>query len=159
LIRQLSGKWSLAVKFEPDQNMPGGFTGTGEETWRAGPGEFTLLEEERLPSPQGDLYLLGLVWWDGKVKSLQGMECNNQLPSICDLKGALNDITLTWDGKQFAIDELETHNGKKHLWHETWSEITDSSFLQTGDVRESDGQSTRLFTIRGKKIAERSGAK
>ena len=155
LGRAFSGNWSLAVKYAADEKMPNGFTGTGQEIWHAGPGGFTLLEEERLPSPRGDAYLLGVLWWDSGTKKLQGMECNNHLPYTCDLKGALNDITLTWDGKQFAIDERETHNHKTYIWHEAWSEITESSFLQTGDVREPDGRSTRLFTIRGTKVSGR----
>jgi len=32
--------------------------------------------------------------------------------------GALNDITMSWDGKQFVIDEVETStSGKKSIWH------------------------------------------
>ena len=36
------------------------------------------------------------------------------LPYTCDVKGAQNDITMNWDGKQFVIDEIETsETGKK----------------------------------------------
>lgn len=154
LVKALSGKWALKVKFEPSPEMPNGFAASGEETWRPGPGGFTLLEEERLPTPSRDVFLLGVIWWDSQTKSLKGMECNNQLPYTCDLKGGLNDITLSWDGKQFTIEEWETHGSKKTLWHEAWSDITPTSFTQTGDVRQSDGSSTRLFTMRATKIAE-----
>ncbi len=51
LIKVLSGKWSISVKFEPNPAMPNGAVGAGEETWRAGPGGFTFLDEERLPTP------------------------------------------------------------------------------------------------------------
>ena len=36
-----------------------------------------------------------------------------------DPKGALNDIALTWDGKRFQIDEIETHDGKRTVWQST----------------------------------------
>lgn len=156
LIKALSGKWSVSVKFEPNSAMPAGADGTGEETWRAGPGGYTLLEEEHVPTPAGEAFLLGIIWWDGKVKSLHGMECNNQLAYTCDLKGALNDITMTWDGKQFTIDELETHDGKKTMWREVWSDITSTSFTQTGDIGEPGGPFKRFLTIRATRIVDGS---
>ena len=84
------------------------------------------------------------------------MECNNQLAYTCDLKGALNDITMTWDGKQFTIDELETHDGKKTMWHEVWSDITSTSFTQTGDIGEPGGPFKRFLTIRATRIVDGS---
>lgn len=152
LIQALSGKWVVKVRFEPNPEMPNGFAATGEETWRAGPGGFTLLEEERDPTPAGDVFLLGIIWWDSKMKSLHGMECNNQLPYTCDLKGAQNDITMTWDGRQFAIEEQELHNGKKTVWHELWSDITATSFTQTGESEQPDGSRKRVFTIHAKRV-------
>jgi len=63
------------------------------------------------------------------------MEGQNLLPYSCDVKGALNDITLNWDGKEFVIDEIETSNaGKKSMWHEVWSDITPNSFTQIGEL-------------------------
>jgi hypothetical protein len=151
LNRALSGKWLLSVKFEPIGGMPNGIAGTGEESWHDGPGGYTFIEEEHIPTPGGQGYLLGVVWWDSSLKRFQGMECNNQIPSTCDLKGALTDITVTWDGKTLAIDEIETHDGKKTVWHEAWSDITTTSFMQTGDVTQPDGSKTRFMTIRGTK--------
>jgi len=154
LIKALAGKWSVSVKFESNPAMPGGAEGTGEETWRAGPGGFTFLDEVHLPTPGGEVFLLGIIWWDAKTKSLRGMECNNQLPYTCDLKGALNDITMKWDGKEFTIDELETSpDGKKMMWHEVWSEITPTSFTQTGDMGEPSGPFKRFLTIHGTRLA------
>jgi hypothetical protein len=152
LIKALSGRWSLQVKFEPSPEMPKGLTTTGEETWHPAIGGLTFLEEERVSTPAGDLSLLGIMWWDAKAKSLHGMECNNQLPYTCDLKGALNDITMTWDGKQFTIKEWETHGNKKTLWHEVWSDITPTSYTQTGDVEEPGGPTTRVLTIQARRV-------
>ena len=153
LIKALSGKWSVTVKFEPNAEMPGGADGTGEETWRAGPGGFTFLEEEHLPTPGGQVFLLGIIWWDGNTKSFHGMECNTQLPYTCDLKGALSDITMKWDGKEFTIDELETSPaGKKSMWHEVWSDITPTSFTQTGDTGLPGGPFHRFLTMHGTRV-------
>jgi hypothetical protein len=151
LIKALSGRWSLAVQFAGSA-MPS----KGEETWRPGPGGLTFIEEETLNIPGQDIFLLGVLWWDGSTKSFHGMECNNGLAYVCDLKGALTDITLQWDGKQLVLTEQETHNGKKSVWHETFSEITTNSFTQTGDSTDADGHSTRLLTIHATRIPEGS---
>jgi len=155
LIKALSGKWLLSVRFEATGGMPSGLSGAGEESWHGGPGGFTFIEEEQIPTPAGQGYLLGIIWWDSRSKSFQGMECNNQLPFTCDLKGALTDITITWDEMSFAIEEIETHNGKKTIWREVWSNITPTSFTQTGDVTQPDGSTTRFMTIQGTKAKER----
>lgn len=151
LSKALAGTWLLNVKFEPMGGMPKGITGTGKESWHAGPGGYTLVEEEQIPTPGGRGFLLGIFWWDSKAKKFQGMECNNQAPTTCDLKGALTDITVTWDGHTLAIHEVETHDGKKTVWHESWSNITSTSFTQTGDVTQPDGSTARFMTIQGTK--------
>jgi hypothetical protein len=162
LIKALSGEWSLSVKWEPDASNPNGLVNAGEESWKAGPGGYTLLEEEHLRMPKGDVFLLGVVWWNSTTKNLHGMECQNLLPYTCDVKGALNDITMSWDGKQFVIDEIETSNvGKKSIWHEVWSDITPNSFIQSGEYGEPGGPRKRLFTIQATKATAGSkiGAK
>lgn len=152
LTQALAGEWSLSVKFEHSASMPTGSVNTGEETWRPGPGGFTLLEEEHLRMPKGDVFLMGIIWWNALAKSFQGMECQNLLPYTCDVKGSLTDITMSWDGKQFIIDELETHNGNKTTWHEVWSDITPTSFTQTGESSEPGGPRKRLFTIHATRV-------
>jgi hypothetical protein len=42
------------------------------------------------------------------------------------------------------------------LWHEVWSDITATSFTQTGDVGEVGGALKRAVTIHGTKLAERA---
>lgn len=153
LTKALTGEWSLSVKFEPSASAPNGLANTGEETWRTGPGGFTLLEEEHLRMPKEDLFLLGVVWWNAASKAFHGMECQNLLPYTCDVKGAQNDITMNWDGKQFVIDEVETSpSGKKSMWHEVWSDITPNSFTQTGEYGDPGGPRKRLFTIHATRV-------
>lgn len=147
LTRALSGNWTLNVKFGPTASSSNGSESTGTESWRSGSGGFTLLEEEHLRFGKQDVFMTGVMWWDPQTKSFHGMECQNVLPYVCDVKGSLNDITMNWDGKQFVIDEKEVHSGKKSMWHEVWSEITPTSFMQTGDSTPEGGKAQRLFTI------------
>jgi hypothetical protein len=153
LAKALSGKWQLQVRFEPAGGA-GNKTieGSGEESWSLGPGGIDLIEQEHIPSPYGEIFLMGVIWWDSTKKQLGGMECNSQLSFTCDLKGALNDITVTWDGKRFEIDEVETHDGKRTVWHEYWTDITPTSFVQSGDVTQPDGTTARFMNIRGTRV-------
>lgn len=60
--------------------------------------------------------------------------------------------TMTWDGKRFEIDEIETHDGKRTVWHEYWTDITPTSFVQSGDVTQPDGTTVRFMSIRGPRV-------
>ena len=153
LTRALAGKWQLDVRFEAVPSTGNKVVaGAGEESWSAGPGGITLVEQEHIPSPFGDSFLMGVIWWDGRSNRLGGMECNSQLPMSCDLKGALNDITVSWDGRKFQIDELETHEGRHTVWHEYWTDITPDSFTQMGDVTQPDGTTVHFMTIHGRRV-------
>jgi hypothetical protein len=155
LAKALSGKWQLDVRFEPTSVIGNkAIEGSGEESWSLGPGGIDLIEQEHIPSPYGDTFLMGLIWWDSTKKQLAGMECNSHLPFTCDLKGGLNDITITWDGKKFELDEIETHDGKRTVWHEYWTDITPTSFVQSGDVTQPDGSTVRFMNIRGHRVTK-----
>jgi hypothetical protein len=106
LTQALAGKWKLDVRFEATPSTGNKvIAGPGEESWSAGPGGITLIEEEHIPSAYGDTFLMGVIWWDSTRNHLGGMECNSYLPVTCDLKGGLNDITISWDGRKFQIDD------------------------------------------------------
>lgn len=153
ITRALAGTWKLDVRFEAAPSTGNKvIEGPGEESWRAGPGGITLVEEEHFPSPQGDTFLMGVIWWDSTRSQFGGMECSSYQPMTCDLKGALSDITITWDGRKLQIDELETHNGRRTIWHEYWTDITADSFTQTGDVTQPDGTVTRFMTVHGTRV-------
>src|SRR5689334_2818175 len=55
LIRALSGRWTIHEKFELDEWTPNGGNGEGEETWRAGPGGVTFMEEIHDSGAGGEL--------------------------------------------------------------------------------------------------------
>jgi hypothetical protein len=152
LIQALSGNWQLKVHLAPMGPTSKAIDGAGEESWTSGPGNITLIEQEHVPMPDGYSYLMGVIWWDSKANHFGGMECNSQLPFTCDLKGALNDITISWDGRKFQIDEIETHGDKHYVWHESWSNITPNSFEQNGDVTLPDGSNQRFMTVHATRV-------
>lgn len=153
VIQSLSGRWAVEVIFEPSPDAPNGAQGKGEEFWHAGAQGLTLIDEENIRVPPLDVHLLGLLWWDSATKQFHGMECVNQNPHACDPKAALNDVTITWDGKQLTIDQIQTSpTGKKSQWHETYSNITPTSFLQVGESGEIGGPFKKVVTLRGTRI-------
>lgn len=152
LIQSLSGNWHLKVHLAAEGPTGKAIDGEGEESWSAGPGNLTVIEKEHVPMPGGFADLLGLIWWDGRAKRFGGMECNSQLPYTCDLKGALNDITVSWDGKKFQIDEIETHGDQHYVWHESWTNITANSFEQNGDVTLPDGKAQCFMSIQATRV-------
>ena len=115
VIQALSGRWAVEVSFEPSPDAPKGAQGNGEEFWHAGAQGLTLIDEENIHVPPMDIHLLGMLWWDSAEKKFHGMECVNQNPHACDPKAALNDVTITWDGKQLTIDEIETSPDRKEV--------------------------------------------
>lgn len=157
LVRALSGSWTLRIQFEEEQGKPRPAETRGTETWRASEDGLVLIEEEHLPTPGRDLHLLALIWQDRKTQALGGVECNGGNPHVCDLKGALNDITIRWDGKQLVIEEIEHRpTGQTMLWREAYSEITPRSFTQTGDIGPPAGPMKRVFTIHAVRATDRA---
>ncbi|HEX3321085.1 MAG TPA: hypothetical protein VHR84_10310 [Terriglobales bacterium] len=153
LERAFVGRWSTTYKFEPGGMSSDGGVGKGEEVWRTGPGGFTLMEEEHVQAPFGEIFLFALHWWDKSTNSLHGMLCNNSGATTCNVDSYYNS-SLKWDGKQLVIDLRFPQGEKKMLWHEVWSRITDTSFTQTGDIREVGVPGKRVLTVQGTKVGD-----
>lgn len=154
LEKALVGRWSTTYEFEPGGMSPNAKgTGTGEEVWRTSPGDFVLMEEEQIRAPFGEFFVFAIHWWDRSTNSLRGLLCNNSGPAACNVDTYANS-TLKWDGKQLTIDLQFPNHGKKMLWHEVWSDITSTSFTQTGDIGEFGGPLKRAVTIHGHKVTD-----
>jgi len=153
LVKAIGGKWSVAYKFEPDGSNPKGSIAEGEEVWRTGPGGFTLMEEEHFRTPQGEVFLFALHWWDKSTNSFRGMLCNNSGPAACNVDTYYHS-SLKWDGKQFVIDLEFPQGAKNMLWHEAISDFTPTSFTQTGDMGEVGGPLRCVVTAQAKKFAD-----
>ena len=152
LIQALKGNWHLKVHLAPMGASEKAIDGEGEESWSAGPGNITLIEKEHTPMPGGYADLLGLVWWDNKAKRFGGMECYSEMPITCDPKAAVNDITVSWDGRKLEIEMKETHGDKHYVLHESWMNITADGFDQIGDLTMDDGSTLRFMTVHATRV-------
>lgn len=151
LEKALVGQWSTTYEFDPGSMGPKVTgTGHGHEVWRTSPGAFVLMEEEDIHAPFGEMFVFAIHWWDKSTNSLRGMLCNNSGPAACNVDTYSNS-TLKWDGKQLTIDMQFPQKDKKMVWHEVWSNITPTSFTQTGDIGEVGGPLKRAVTIHGTK--------
>ena len=151
LENAFEGRWSIKEQFEPDEWTPKGGTGSGEEVWRRGPGGFTFMEEVHTTGPDGESYGLAISWWDKNNGGFDSMWCISGNPKTCN---ATSRGTLTWDGKQQIVENEFPRNGKTFVWHEVFSDITPTSFVQTADIGEKGGPMKRWLTIHAKKLSD-----
>ena len=156
LIKAFSGHWSLKLTVEPSNETPAGLAGTGEETWHAGPGDLTFTDEEVLAAGPQTVVVVGILWRDPKTRSFHAMDCSNQIPDTCDLKGALNDVVVSWTGSELTIDEKEiSPEGKVTTSRAVWSDITANSFTETGYVGSPGGPFAKVMTVRATRAASK----
>jgi len=147
LIKAFTGHWSLKLRFEPSKETPQGLDGTGEESWHAGPEGLTLTDEEVLSAGPQRIIVVGILWRDMKTKAFHALDCSNQIPNTCDIKGALDDVVVHWTGSELTIDEKELSQGKIMTSRVAWSDITQNSFTETGYLGPQGGPFQKLMTI------------
>jgi len=153
LIKALAGHWSLKLKFEPSKETPRGLDGTGEESWHASPEGLTFTDEEVFTAGSQKMIVVGILWWDMKTKEFHAMDCSNEIPNTCDIKGALNDVVVHWTGSELTIDEKELSEGKMMTSRVAWSDITPNSFTETGYLAPQGGAFQKLMTIHATRAA------
>ncbi len=152
LADAFEGRWRITEQYEPDDWTPHGGTGYGEEVWRRGPGGYTLMEEVH-DGPTGDSYGLALIWWDKTKNAFHGIWCINTNPDGCTLGRDVNG-SFKWDGKQQVVDNEFQRNGKTFQWHEVFTDITPTSFVQTADIGEKGGPLKRWLSIHATRIED-----
>jgi Protein of unknown function (DUF1579) len=143
LIKALSGRWSITIRTEPNDRMPGGGLASGEEVWRPGPGGLSLIEEYHSTGDEGEIAGLGLAWWDKKKARFQVIWCDSTNPAGC----IAMRYGANWERDQLvAVNEWD-EAGKKFTFKEVFSGITESSFTQTLYQGEAGSHLKRLVTI------------
>ena len=148
LAEALSGTWSITLKIEPNEGLPKGGKGKGEEVWRPGPGGLSLIEDYHSTGDEGEISGLGVAWWDNNAQRYQVTWCDSGNPDGCGVikHGA------RWEGSQVvAMDEWQK-NGKKVILKEVFSDITPTSFKQTVYQGESGGELKKFMSILATKV-------
>jgi hypothetical protein len=121
LAKALSGTWSITLNVEPNEHMPKGGVGKGEEVWKPGPGGLSLIENYHSTGDEGEITGLGVAWWDEDAQRYQVTWCDNGNPTGC----MVMKHGAKWVGNEVvAMNEWE-EGGKKFVFRE----IFFSSFL------------------------------
>lgn len=154
LTAALAGRWSTDEKYERLYLTPQGGTGKGEQFFRPGPGGFTLLEDYHSKTPAGELFGVGIVWWDD-ARGLQHIWCINAYPDGCEMFPPPPQPGPNWDGKQLVIQFEQQQDGKKMIWREVLSDIHRGSFVQTVDIGDPGGPLRRWLTIHAARVTAR----
>jgi hypothetical protein len=143
LFSAFLGTWRVTEKNEPSEEMSNGGFGEGEEIYRAGPGNASIIEEIHLKENTGEISGLGVAWWDQKGRGYKAIWCDSENSTGCVLMAHL----AKWEGDQFVLRDEFERNGKKFSFKEVFSEITPTSFTQTLYQGEAGKELKRLLTI------------
>lgn len=144
LIRALSGSWAITLSFAPDETMPKGGSGRGEETFHAGPGGLSLIEEYHSTGDEGEMSGLGVFWPGNQPSTMQVVWCDSTKPNGCGvMKGG-----ATWQGSRVVLEDESQADGKKVMFREVFSDISLNSFTQTLYQGESADDLKTFLTIK-----------
>jgi len=147
LLDTLAGSWVITESYEPSEWAPKGGTGRGRETFRAGPGGLSMVEDYRSTTPAGEVSGMSVTWWDAKAGGYRAIWCDTTNPNGCVVMAKL----ARWEGSRFVLGDEFERDGRKIAFQEVLSDITATSFTQTISQGESGGELKRMLTIRAKK--------
>jgi hypothetical protein len=155
LTKALAGTWTTTYDTFILDAPTADSTARGEVVWEAGPGGFTLLEKEHVSTASGEQFLLLIVWWDDSTHRLRALRCDNSGAEACDVTSPAKS-TLSWDGKALVLDFEFLDGSRRMRWHGVWSDITATSFTETGDVGEAKGTLKRVLRGHATRVAHAS---
>ena len=125
--QSFTGEWSIDFTINPNETLPRGGVGHGEEVWKPGPGVLSFTEEYHSKGDEGEITGRGIYWWDERLNRTQVLWCANYLPNGCEMmsEGA------SWDGNRLVLGNRWDSGGKTHFVKEIFSDILPTSFTQT----------------------------
>ena len=130
LLKALRGTWSVTERSD------GRKIGRGTETWRAGPGTRSAIEEYHSVDDHGRAFEgYALVWWDDQAKGFR--------ITWCDSDHGCHSHAASWQGNEWIVRDEE--------FQEVFSAITPRSFLQTV-YAGSVGDMKRIMTIEARRV-------
>lgn len=142
LTKALSGTWGITIDTEPNERLPKGGKGRGQEIWRPGPGGLSFIEDYQ-SSGDGEISGIGVFWWDREKARFQVTWCDSTNSSGCSAmkKGA------AWKGDDLILEHEWEGAGRHFTMREVFSGIHPNSFTQTLYQGESGKELRRVVTI------------
>lgn len=144
LVKALAGTWSITLNVEPNEHMPKGGVGKGEEIWKPGPGGLSLIEEYHSTGDEGEMSGLGVFWPGSQPSTMQVVWCDSTKPNGCGLmKGGAR-----WQGSRVVLEDESQADGRKVIFREVFSDMSLNSFTQTLYQGESADDLKTFLTIK-----------
>jgi hypothetical protein len=152
LVEAFSGTWSITLKVEPNERLPKGGGGKGEEVWRPGPGALSLIEDYHSTGDEGEISGLGVAWWDSNAQRYQVLWCDSSNPNGC----IVMNQGAKWEGGEMVAKHEWEKSGKKLAFKEVFSDITSTSFKQSLYQGEPGGELKKIVSILATKVTSTS---
>jgi len=140
LVKLLNGRWDMAVTYEPGEMAAQGFTGTGREVSRPGPGGFSVLVESTSSSPAGTFEGFGMIHWSAREQAYTLHWFTNAAPVPAMFTGK-------WKGADLVFVGTETMMGKELASRHSITNIRPGSFDYAIDMGPTAAALKRFITI------------
>ena len=145
----LAGEWTTTEKFEANEFLRNGATGSGVFSIRSGPGGNSVILDYTSQSSMGRYASTRIIYWDRQANRYQAFYCDSLQPSGCGEAGS-----GTWAGQDLVFESTTEGPGGPIKMRQRFSEISSKGFTFSLDVIDQ-GKSERSLTIH----ASRSAAK
>jgi hypothetical protein len=145
----LAGEWTTTEKFEANEFLRNGATGSGVFSIRSGPGGNSVILDYTSQSSMGRYASTRIIYWDRQANRYQAFYCDSLQPSGCGEAGS-----GTWAGQDLVFESTTEGPGGPIKMRQRFSEISSKGFTFSLDV-VNQGKSERSLTIH----ASRSAAK
>jgi hypothetical protein len=142
----LSGSWETKEKFEPNDLLRAGASGSGVFTIRKGPGGNSLIIDYKSQSDAGPYSSTRIIYWDSRAGRYRGFYCDSLQPIGCGEAG-----DGKWDGNDLMfVSSTDGPKGPIQLT-QRFSRISASRFTFSLDM-VNQGRAERSLTIEARKI-------
>ncbi len=135
LAKALSGRWKVSGKILDESWAPGGSDGVGNEIIHRGPGGFSVLMNSQMAfTKMGGFEGHGVIYWDAKKNSFQGIWCDNWGPT-CEPIGEGK-----WEGTDRVVFTGTMTMGNQQIpTRQTYSNLSATGFDWSMDAGDGKG--------------------
>lgn len=142
----LSGKWKTTEKFEANEFLKSGATGSGVFSIHKGPSGNSLILEYTSQGSMGPYSSTRIIYWDHRTGGYRAFYCDSLQAGGCGEAG-----TGRWEGKDLVFESTtEAPNGPIQMI-QRFSDISNVGFTFSLDVI-NQGKSERSVTIQARKM-------
>lgn len=145
LAELLAGERKTTEKFEVNEFLRNGATGSGVFSIRGGPGGNSVILDYTSQSTMGRYSSTRIIYWERKADRFLAFYCDSLQASGCGEAG-----TGTWEGQDLVFESTSKGPSGPIQMRQRFSEISSRGFTFSLDV-VNQGKSERSLTIHASK--------